>query len=795
MTAVIADLRSALRTLAAARGFTAIAVVTLSAGLTLCVTVLTVVNAYVIRALPYPAADRLYRVDYAVPGQSSPRGLDTLDWASLNDVIEFPISWDLDVFYLLGGEYPESAPGAWVTPGYMQGLGVPTAIGRVFDAADYQQSSPAVAIISHRLWQTRFGGDPAIVGRSFQAYVSDRPEEPETFTIVGVLPARLWHLNSYTEVLAPLKAASYPYMARLHAGVPAQVAADRITALVRGGVSTVPDGWRTIVTSSQASYIATVRPMLWSVGTAAALVLLIAGANVAVLLLVRGRRRQKELAVRLALGASHARLGRLLALEGLVLGVIATVTGIAASRLAMQSLAPLVERFLERRAPGGLEAFALDDRVILAASACGLLITLVFTLVPLIATWKASLAPHLSSVGRATTEGSGSRRTQSLLIGIEVAASLTLLAGAALMGESALRMLRVDFGIDPEDVFSASLSLRQRSYPDAETRALFYERVSSRLAGVAGSTSIAIGDWWPLQAARPRRVESGGPQAVATNASIFGVNGEYFATLGIRLQEGRTFAAHDRLGSVPVVIVSEALAERLWPQSGAVGQRLTLHPEGEAPLGSHLVVGIVNNVRQTHLDSDLFDAYLPLSQRAGRFAFLYTRSPRSPTWESDLRLEVAAIDREVALGVPRSLEAGLDQERAKPRFLAFLLSGFAVFASVLSLVGMHGVIAYAVGQRQREIAIRMTMGANPRSVTGLFLRQGSALLVGGLVGGIAGAVALGRVLQSQLHGVQASDPGILAGSAVAFAVCGLLAIWWPAWRAAATDPALVLKEP
>jgi putative ABC transport system permease protein len=793
VSALISDVRTAVRALTSARGFTAIAVFSLGIGTALAVTILTVVNAYILRGLPYPAADRLFRIDYGPANQPPPRGMERLDWTSLSDVVEFPIAWDLDVFYLLGREYPESTPGAWVTPGYMGGFGVRAALGRIFTAEDYHPGSPPVALISHRLWQTRFGGDTGIVGRTFQSYVSDRPDEPELFTIIGVLPSDQWHLNVYTEVLAPLKAPSYPYMARLRDGVLARVATDRVDALVRAGVPSLTPNFAVRLTSAHDSYIGPIRPMLWSVAAAAALVLLIAAANVAVLMLVRARRREKELAVRLALGASHARVGRLLVLEGLLLGVASTAIGTALSAAAVASLAPFVERFLERRIPGGLALLSMDVRVLAGACACGAVVTLVCTLIPFATMWRANLLPGLSSAARGSTEAK-SGRSRGVLIGIEVAASLALLAAAALMAETAVRMLRVDFGVQVDDVVTASLALRQRSFPDDASRVAFFDQLTTQLTDVAGGRAVALGDWWPLQGSRPRRVHTAGVDPVVGGANPFGVTEDYFETLGMTVRDGRGFTAQDSLGSEPVAIVSESLARRLWPRGHAVGEQLTIDLEPPAPPRTMVVVGVVNDVRQSHNDNDLFDMYLPLMQRPGRFAFLYIRAPRSTSWESEIRAAVARIDPEVAVGAPQRLGLGLEQERARPRFLAYLLTTFAVIACVLALVGVHGVIAYAVRQRQREIAVRIAVGASARVVTRLFLRQGLTVLAAGLFGGVVAALALGRVLQSQLFGVRSTEPRVLAVAVLAFGACALAAIAWPAWRAASIDPVVVLKE-
>lgn len=787
----MSDVRTAVRALASSRGFTTVALFSLGVGIALAVTILTVVNAYVMRGLPYPAAERLFRIDYAPPNQAAPRGMEQLDWAALNDVIEAPIAWDLDVFFMLGREYPESAPGTWVTPGYMAGFGVRPAIGRTFVASDYEAGSPPVALISHQLWRNRFDGDANIVGRTFQAYVSDRPDEPESITVIGVLPANLWHLNVYTEVLAPLKAPSYPYMARLRPGVPASAAAARIDALVRAGVLSLPQHFNVVLTSAHESHVGTIRPTLWSVTAAAGLVLLIAAANVAVLMLIRARRREKELAVRLALGASHIRVARLLMLEGLAIGVASTGVGIALSSIALRSLAPLVETFLQRRVPGGLDALTIDVNMLAAAAACGLIVTLVFTVFPLVASWRANLSAALTASGRGAT-ASRSGRSRSILIGIEIAASLALLMGAALMAGTAMRMLRVDFGVAADDVVTASLALRQRTFPDDASRAAFFDRVSAQLAVSGGA--VALGDWWPLQGSRPRRLHTSGADPIVATANPFAVTEHYFETLGMSLRDGRVFTARDRLGSEPVAVISQTLAGRLWPGARPLGQQVSIYLDESAPPVSLSIVGVVNDVRQSHTDTDLADIYFPLAQRPSRFAFLYVRNPRSPMSEAELKSTVARINPEVAVGAPRRLALGLEQERARPRFLAAMLTTFAAIACVLALVGMHGVIAYAVRQRQREIAVRIAIGARASTVTMMFLRQGVIVLAGGLAAGIGGALAMGRVLQSQLFGVRASEPRVLAIATGVFAICALAAILWPAWRAASTDPVLVLKE-
>jgi putative ABC transport system permease protein len=796
---MLTEIRIAARSLAKSPGFALTAVITLGLGVALCAAVLLVLNAYLFRTLPYPAAERLYSVRYATPGQTPPPNLQTLDWRSLDDVVEHPIAWDLDVFSLIGGERSESVPGAWVTQGFVYGFGIQPAIGRGFDHDAFTPGGPNVALISDRLWRARYGADPAIVGRQFNAYVSDRPDEAEAFTIIGVMPADFWHLNPYTEVLVPLRAATFPYMVRLREGVLPGVAIDRITALVRAGTPVPSAEWRANLEPTHAAYVERLRPILRSVAIAAGLVLVVALANVAGLLLIRTTRRQKEIAVRRALGASRFAVARLLLIEALLIGAGATMVGVVAGGLLMEWLAPIVQRELGRPAPGGAAAFAFDAPIIVAAALGGLLAAVACTVGPLVAASRVGLLGSLQGGGRGTTEGRGSQRVRSALIAVEVAASLALLAGSTLMMRSVINLLHVDFGIEAANVVSIPMTLRQRTYPQPALRLSFYERAIARVEAIPGVESVATTNWWPLQAPSPRvlQVERSGDRLEA-RAGVIGTSPSYFATLGVPLVAGRTFTPRDRVGSEPVAIVSDTLARRLWPSGDSIGARVNLIEEGERGerrSSALQVVGVVRDVRQTPEDDDLADMYVPVLQSPGRFSWMYVKTAGDPlTWMPELRSAFAEIDPEIAFETPRTLETAIAQQSSRPKFLAWLLGGFSVVAGLLALVGVYGVIAYAVRQREREIAVRIAVGADPRRITRLFVMEGSRVMLAGLVLGLAGAVGAGRALESQLFGVPAIDPLTLLTTTAGFAVAGYLAIWWPARRAASTDPAAALKE-
>ena len=798
MSASLTDLRPSLRALLKTPGFTAAAVATLALGMTLCTLTMAVLNAYLLNDLPYPAADRLVWIRYGAPGGDQPRDLERLDWASLDDVLEHPIAWDLDAFYLLGGTHAESAFGAWVTRGFVQGLGIQPAIGRGLDAAAFEPGGPNEVLISHRLWSSRFGSDPHVVGQTFMAYVSDRPQEAERFTIVGILPAGLWHLNVYTDVLAPLRVPTFPYMARLREGVTRDEAAARIAALVSSGARNVPPRWSPVLVAAHDAHVESVRPLLRTVSIAAALVLIVACGNVAGLLLVRATRREREIAIRTALGAGRGAIARMLLAEGLILGSAATVAALVFSRLAIASLAPVVQQQLGRSAPGGIPAFTIDASVMVFAAAAGVLTALMCALVPLASALRPGTLSTLQSGNRSMTEGVRSRRVRAALIAAEVALSLTLVAGSALMLRTTASLLRADLGFAADRVVLASVTLRQNRYPDAAARAAVFARMAARLRVMPGAESVGLTTAWPLQTPQRRPVETAGPSGRETTpAATHAVSEDYFATLGIGRAAGRGFTDADRLGTAPVAMVSESLARRLWPSSSAVGKRLTVLQDAErgdpVPVERE-VVGVVRNVRQHPSDVDLDDVYVPMLQAPTRFTFVLVRTAGAPAgWVGPLREAFRDIDPEMAVDRARPLSDVLDGMTSRPKFLAGLLGSFAGAAALLALVGVYGVIAYAARQREREIAVRLAIGADPRRITGLFVRQGGTILAVGLALGVCGALGAGRLLESQLFGVTPGDPIALAAAVAAFGAAGLAAIWWPSRRAASTDPALALR--
>lgn len=788
------DLRVAARNLLRRPSFTFFAVLTLGAGIALNVTVAALLDAYLLRTLPYPAAERLYDLRFGNQTEPGPRGLERLDWARLNHLFEHQISWDLDMFSLTGGDRAEAVPGAWVTPGFVAGLGIRPQIGRMFEPAEFQGGSPQVALISHALWQRRFGGDAAIVGRRFSAYSSDRPDEAETFTIIGVLPEGFWHVNRFTGVFAPLRVPNVPYMVTLRPGVSPTQAISAVAAFVREAHPTLPPTWQPTLLSTHGQYTSRIRPILVTAAAAAGIVLLTACANVAFLLIVRAAARRKEMSIRAALGAPRARIASMLVAEALVLGAAATIAAIALVAVSLGALAPVLEQQLGRPAPGGTSAIAVSPAS-LAVALAALGLTMLFGLLPVLTSWRRDHAADTQAATRGATAGRGAASLRRALISLEVAASLTLLAGAGLMIRTSMNLAATEMGFRAERVLTGGIGLRLRAYPDDASRAAFTTRLIARLGEIPGVTSAAAGLGYAFQQPFPMRLQANSAQF---RAGVHSISPNYFETLSIPIAAGRPFTSSERAGSETVAVVSQSLATLLAGQpAAAIGRQLTILPrEGSnASPTTARVIGVAGNVRQTVRDEDTLDVYLSVLQNPGRFLSLYIGTPGNPDeWTAPLAAALRELDPEISLDSPRSAQSVLDLELAQPRFLAWLMSGLAGFAAALAFLGVYGLVAFAVRQQEREVAIRIAVGAESGHIVRFFVRQSVIVLVAGGLAGLGGSFAIGNALRTQLHGVLPTDPVTLTATAALVIGAALVAILLPTLRATRTDPATLLRQ-
>jgi predicted permease len=795
------DLRQGARRLYMHPGFTLVAVLSLAVGLALATSTLAVVNAYLLRSFPYPTAHRIYHLRYAPIGPYEPAGMTAIDWKSLSEVVEDTITSGGVTFHIMDGGPLRRARGLRVSPGFLRGLSVQTMTGRAFVKEEFDAGGEGVAIIGHELWRERFGSDPQIVGRTIQVIREDQAEQSETLRIVGVLSPGFWFgrdSSATVDILTPLRSAARVYMVRLREGVPPAFAEQRITGAARKVGSDFRPGWTGIqLQLIHARYVESIRPVLRGITIAVGTVLVLVCANVAVLVLLRAMRRQKELAVRMALGAARRHVVRMLGAEAFLICASAFAIGLVLTQVTLRLLTPFIESQLGRPAPGGPAAIDIDWTVLLGVGGVGLLIALSLAFIPLLTPWQHRLADALRSQGTSTTDGPFMRRLRSSLITFEVAGSLVLLVGCGLMIRSAINLTSTDLGFNPGQVIRVGVRLPARGYTNAPALQQFFTSLVDRLPQDPNSRVALMTAFPPFYPANKQAIETDEPANAGTEVGMLKVGAGYFNVYDVRISQGREFTYADRLGSEPVALVSGTLARKLWPEGTAVGRRIRA-VEGDMP-GSpfgpwRTVVGVVGDIRQGYDDADLRDIYLPLLQSPTRFASVHVRTSRPLSfWEQGIRTAAAELDPHVLVGTATTI-ASEDRQRAGTRFLASMLTGFGVFAAFLAVLGIYGVTTYAVQQREREIAIRVAVGASRDEIVRLFLKDGGRMLAAGLALGLCGTVGATRILESQIYGVKPFDIPTLLGTCLILSVAGLMAVWWPARRGAAQSPMMVLKE-
>jgi putative ABC transport system permease protein len=740
-------------------------------------------------------------VRYAPPGPYEPRGMTAIDWKSLGDVVEDTISPSGATFYMRDAGSIKTLRSLRVPPGFIRGLGVQAAIGRTFVAEEFEAGSAEPALIGHELWRDRFGSDPQIVGRQFQVNLDETAEQTGTLRIVGVLPPGFWFgrdSSAQLDILTPLRTRVRAYMIRLREGVPVAYAEKRITEAARSAGSDFRPNWTGVhLESVHARYVESVKPVLLGVMIAVGVVLVLVCSNVAVLMLLRAMRRQKEVAVRVALGAARKHILRMLAAEACLICGAALVLGLALTGSSLSLLTPLIEEQLGRPAPAGPATIRMDSTVLLALGGVSLLIALSLAFIPLLAPWQRRLADALRAQGASITDGPFMRRLRASLIALEVAGSLVLLVGCGLMIRSAVNLTDTDLGFNPERVLRVGLRLPARTYAEAPALHRFFTALAERLPQDPNSRLALMSAFPSYYPANKQTFEASGTKTGESQAGVMRVGAGYFNLYDVKIRQGREFTAADRLGSEPVVVISETLGRQLWPGGSAVGRQIRV-VEGDmpdSPLGPwRTIVGLVGDIRQGYEDTDVRDIYVPFLQVPGRFASVHVRTDRPLSfWQESVRAAAAEIDPYVQAGTANTILSE-DRQGRGTRFLASMLTGFAAFAAFLAVLGIYGVTNYAVQQREREIAIRGAVGASRDVIIRMFLKEGARVLVIGLGFGLFGTIGVAKILQSRVYGVQPFDVATLVAACALMTAAGLLAIWWPARRAADRDPMVVLKE-
>jgi putative ABC transport system permease protein len=800
MTSLLQDLSYGARTLAKQPGFTLIAVITLALGIGANTAIFSVLNSILLRPLPYHDPERLVRVWETHQPSSTERGAASpdnfFDWGKQAQSFEGLSAIWYWGYSLTGTSEPTELFGMKVSPNFFHVLGVAPHLGRFFLPEEDQPGKNHVAVISHSLWQQRFGGDAAAVGKTIKL-------DDDVYTIIGVLRPdfRQSELATHdkSDVWTPLpldpsaNARGNHYLhifARLKPGVALAQAQTEMTTIARQLELAYPKtnaerGVRLVPLHEQVT--SGIRRTLFLLQCATGFVLLIACVNVANLLLARVAAREKELAIRAALGAGRFRLVRLLLAESLALALIGGAAGLLLALWGTDLLIALAPQDIPR-----LDEISPDARVIGFTFALSLLTMALLGLIPAWQAARVNLNTVLKEGGRGVTQG---QHLRGALVVAEIALTLVLLIGAGLLVRSLVRMQNVKLGFNPNNVLTLRVSLLETKYKERQQVANFYQQAIARienLPGVQGATVISApplirwANMWVNFEIEGQPVEPGR----APTAYYRLISPAFFRTLGIPLRTGRAFTEQDSREAPSVAIINEGFARRYFANSDPIGKKII------AGRTTREIVGVAANVRHRTLEAEEeVEMYVPHAQNPRGTVLMAVRTASDPNaMTAAVQKAVWAGDPDAAISSVTTLEQALADVIARPRFNALLLSVFSVTALLLAAVGIYGVMSYTVTQNTREIGVRMALGAQPSDVLRLVVGQGLILTLLGVGLGLIAAATLTRFAAKLLFEVSATDPLTFAGIAVLLTVVALVACWIPARRATQVDPLLALRH-
>jgi len=793
------DFRFSLRSLLKRPGFTAIALLALALGIGANTAIFSLVNAVILQPLPYRDPDRLISV-YGTRNRSTQGSVgptDFLDYRSQNKTFEqFAASGSMMLpMNLTGSGEPERLNASIITGNYFDTFGVRPALGRGFSLENEKTGQDHVTVLSHAFWQTRFGGDPNIVNKTINL-------DGKAYEVLGVMPAEVV-LPQPAQLWVPINFDADPEMkmrnarflrgiGRLKEGVTldqAQTDTDLIAAQLEQQYPDSNTGWSLRLIPLREILVGGSRTMLFILFGAVGFVLLIACANVANLLLVRAAARQKEIAMRTALGASRLRIIRQMITESLLLAIFGGALGALLAVAGVKLLVSLGEDNIPRTANVKIDATVLAFTLLISL-ATGLL----FGLAPAIRTMKENLVDALKDGIRGGSEATVKNRTRSLLVVFESAIAVMLLIAAGLLIRSLVALQNVDPGFDPNNVLTLRVDLPRQKYNTPEKASNFFEQLETRVAGLPGVEAVGLITDLPLSGeARdmPYRVEGRPATSDIAFVDFRRVNKNYFSAMRIPLRRGRNFTEQEVRQSDKAIVVSQAFVDSVFPNEEALGKRLIIWSGIRNE--PYEIIGIVGDTRYQSLQGEP-SATMYVPTRELLFVNLVIRTQGDPlSLVGGVRKEVNALDPDQPIAAIRPMTEWVAMSAAGARYRTTLLGLFALLAMILAATGIYGVMSYSVAQRTQEIGVRMALGARPLDVLKLVVRQGMMLALIGVIVGLAGALALTRVMSSLLFGVTERDPITFVAVAALLIVVAFISCFVPAHRATKVDPLVALR--
>jgi len=793
---LIQDVRYGMRTLRKNSGFTFVTVITLALGIGANTAIFSVVNAVLLKPLPYYDPQRLVWVTEGIQffGEENTTDNDYYTWQAQSKTFEHLVAYQSGNMYLTGRGEPERLDYVRATANLFPALGVASQLGRAFAPEEYRRGSAPVAILSHAFWQRRFGGDPAIIGQSLRFGRESR-------MVVGVTPPGFKFIQKF-DALLPL-ALEEPskeqvsitlkkIFGRLKPGVSVEQARSELDLLAHPGIKKMYSSLQVRVTPLGERLVGHLRRGLMAQFGAVAFILLIACANAANLMLARVRARQKEMAVRAAMGAGRGRLVRQMLTESLLLSVCGGVAGLFLALMGVKALAPLIPESLSHLKEGGIDVAALGFTFL-----ASLLAGVIAGIIPALQTSQVDLSGSLKegARGAAFSRPKGAGRVSPALVVGELALTLALLAGAGLLIKSFLRVRAVETGYNPENLLTMTIPLSVAGYPPAQKK-IFFQDLLARIDGLPGVKGAAIENHIQLTDRG-----TGGGRAPAPDSESFTVperrtvSVDYFRAMGMQLRAGRGFTEQDNENAPPLVVINEAMARRIFAGEYPIGKR-NRSKVGNSQVDP-IIIGVVADVKRYGLEADArSEIYQSVLQNAevGDIS-LVVRAVGDPLKLAPaVRRQVWEIDANLPVMDVMSMEQRLAESVEPRRFQMLLFSLFAALALVIATVGIYGVISYAVSRRTHEIGIRMALGAQARDVQRTVIWRGMSLALIGVALGLAAALALTRVMKNLLFNVSATDPATFAGVAIFLMGVALLACYLPARRATKIDPMAALRH-